>query len=152
MSWIDPITDRTQVDADRLIELNCIGWHGMTEEERIEWENSKGALNESDFNRVEHNLKYLSDLLNLGFTTYDDNIPYIIGATYVANLKANLGVLKNCIYAKLTTPNVPNEPLKGLAWNDVEQIILDCYEKFGDNFSYQSIDELHAGEYVGLVL
>lgn len=49
--WIDPIYDRTQADVDtiRLDPTN---------------ENSKGAYNYTDLNRIENNCKYVMNLLN----------------------------------------------------------------------------------------
>ena len=154
VTWIEPIFDRTQEDAQRLVALNVKGWHNMTADEKTEWTGlTKGALNTSDFDRVENDIHFLSDRLSLGLTTYEGNIPWCKTTAYIDNLKANLTAIRSTPYAKHDTPQVPTEPMSGFNWNDVERILYDVYD------TLFSIAELHMteseytmGEAIGLLI
>ena len=71
MSIIDTlITDRTEADADRVLELSAKGWAGMTAAEREEFAaGMKGSYNATDLNRVNAAMEYLeSRLVAMGYT------------------------------------------------------------------------------------
>lgn len=57
---IELVTDRNEADLARLKELAAKGLPGMTAEELTEWfEDSKGAYNHTDLNRVEAAVEYV---------------------------------------------------------------------------------------------
>lgn len=63
-SILQMVTDRTEADVARLEHLSSLGYHGMTAEERLEWElDHKGAYNNTDLNRVEAAVAYLAEKL-----------------------------------------------------------------------------------------
>ena len=65
MSFIQPITDRTILDIDKLQEYDEIGYKNLTTEQKNEWlSGMKGALNSSDLNRIESNQQYIFTLLS----------------------------------------------------------------------------------------
>lgn len=149
----EPITDRSQEDIDRLKYLNTKGYFNMSSGERAEWaRDSKGALNESDFVRVETNIHFISDFLGLSLTTLEDSIPYAISEDYINNLKDNLETLKATEYVKASTPDVPENPLQLFEWNKVEQILKDVYERLNESGFIDSTEALNMGESIGLIL
>lgn len=129
------ITDRTQIDVDRVNELTKKGWENMTPEEQSEWENGlKGSYNTSDLNRVQSAIRYLRDrFAGVGYTvelsdpktwTKQDVPTRAELMDYLADVRAIRGVLT----LLTTTPSVP-ETMIGLTYtkaNDIEQILYDA--------------------------
>ena len=69
LPWKNAVTDRTQSDVERVLELLKKGWHSFTEEEKETWQKGlKGALNRSDLERIQNNVQLLSDVLELDLT------------------------------------------------------------------------------------
>jgi hypothetical protein len=128
------ITDRTQMDVDRVNMLVKKGWANMTAEERSEWESGlKGAYNISDLNRVQSAVRYLSDrLAAVGYPlklsevknwTAQDVPTRSDLENYLADVRAVRGVFT----LLKTTPPAP-ETMIGLNYiraNNIEQILLD---------------------------
>lgn len=152
--WQTPIVDRTQTDVDEVNALKGIAWDDMTETQKTAWNKGlKGALNESDLERIENNIHLLSEVLELGLVTYDGNIPYIPNLSYWSNLILNVSTIRKSYSVHSGTPSVPVEPINTFSKvNDIEKILLDIYEIILTNFYYESIDELMMGDEVGLVL
>ena len=135
MSVIDTlVTDRTEADASRCIELRDKGWAAMTAAERAEWvAGMKGAYNASDLNRVASAMSYLSqrfasagysvpvssptDWANGDIPRKDDLDTYLDD---LRRIRAALAVMD-------TTPAAP-ESMDYLTWakaNDIEKILVD---------------------------
>lgn len=134
LSNFNLITDRTQADVDRYVELQSKGWRSMTDEEKAEWETSlKGAYNPTDMNRVESAVEYVANrLTEAGYVvlpvikkdwsgtdnpTLDDMKRYMKN---IADIRAALAVFSN-------TPEAPTTE-KRLTYqmaNDIERILLD---------------------------
>lgn len=150
------ITDRTQADVDRYAELRAKGWHGMTDEEKTEWETSlKGAYNHTDMNRVESAVEYVANrLTEAGYVvlpvvkknwtgsdkpTLDDIKRYMKN---IADIRAALTIFA-------TTPEAPTTG-KRLTYqmaNDMEQIIADVDDliaKMVNAYFYSG--DLYSGE------
>ena len=54
--WMQPVTDRSQNDANRVLELLKKGWDNFNMDEKTEWlSGMKGALNLSDMQRIQNN-------------------------------------------------------------------------------------------------
>lgn len=128
------ITDRTQLDVDRVNVLAKKGWENMTAEERAEWDGGlKGAYNCTDLNRVQSAVRYLQErFAGVGYSvelsdpktwTLQD-VPTLADlAEYLADVRAIRGVLT----LLKTTPTVP-DTMVGLTYvkaNHIEQILLD---------------------------
>ena len=135
MSVIDTlVTDRTEADASRCIELRDKGWAAMTAAERAEWvAGMKGAYNASDLNRVASAMSYLSqrfasagysvpvssptDWANGDILRKDDLDTYLDD---LRRIRAALAVMD-------TTPSAPGS-MDYLTWaraNDIEKILAD---------------------------
>lgn len=128
------ITDRTQMDVDRVNVLAKKGWANMTPEERSEWEvGLKGSYNSTDLNRVQSAVRYLRDrFANVGYFvdvsdaktwTMQDVPTQSEMDEYLADIRAIRGVLT----LFNTTPQVPDS-MVGLTYikaNHIEQILLD---------------------------
>lgn len=139
LSEFNLITDRTQADVDRYVELKDKGWDGMTEAERAEWSTDmKGAYNASDLNRVGTVLNYIRDkLAETGYVAENSfnmktnwttaNIPTV--QEFSAYLAA-VAAIREALAQRNTTPPVPAD-VRGLDYqgaNDIEQILVDVEE------------------------
>ena len=68
VEWIEPITDRSQTDVDRLAYLRSLDYSKLTSAQKAEWDqDSKGALNKSDLVRILNDIALLYE--TFGFTT-----------------------------------------------------------------------------------
>ena len=135
MSVIDTlVTDRTEADASRCIELRDKGWAKMTTAEKAEWvAGMNGAYNASDLNRVASAMSYLSqrfasagysvpvssptDWANGDIPTKGDMDTYLDD---LRRIRAALAVMD-------TTPAAPGS-MDYLTWakaNDIEKILAD---------------------------
>lgn len=135
MSIIDTlITDRTQADVDRVLELSAKGWAGMSAEEQAEWSAGlKGAYNAGDLNRVQEAMEYLAGAFeSYGYAVTLQPVPtWSVGeipteeqmAAYLANVTALRAVLD----MPSTTPAVPADMalLTYIEANNIEQILAD---------------------------
>ena len=78
MAWITPIINRTQADVDLVIEYGNIGYNNLTPEQKAVWDAGMiGALNAKDLNRIELNIQYLANLLEVGNLLIKSNISLI---------------------------------------------------------------------------
>lgn len=152
--WKTPITDRTQSDVDLVKELRLLRWSEMTDEQKTMWMSGlKGALNNSDLERIENNIHLLSDVFEVNMTTYENDIPYIPTLDYWQNLIDNVVAIRARGYAYWNTPQVPLLPINNFEKvNDIEKILRDTYQILISNLYYESIDEWYTGETVGLIL
>lgn len=118
MSVIDTlITDRTQADVDRIVELKnkimLSGLAALTQEEQTEYfGNAKGSYNATDLNRVGEACNYLYNL----FTQYGYTSPsYVtqktdwqysdtINVTNIGTYLNSLSVLKSLLNASQNIP------------------------------------------------
>lgn len=128
------ITDRTQLDVDRVNVLAKKGWENMTPEERSEWEiGLKGAYNCTDLNRVQSAVRYLQDrFANIGYsvklsepkTWTMQDVPT---SKDMQNYLADVDAIRSVLTLLKTTPPVP-DTMVGLTYikaNHIEQILLD---------------------------
>jgi len=145
MSWIEPIVDRTQSDVDRLIQLsikiNSLGWANVSPEDRVEWligsdGNIKGAINDSDLNRMECNTKFLVDKLRTEFgITIDIDESNPLWNKTIIPLLSNINRIRDNVVATVGgsypitgTPTIEyNNPLNWDDANDIERNLYDLY-------------------------
>ena len=150
--WKNAVTDRTQSDVERVLELLKKGWQSFTHEEKETWQNGlKGALNRADLERIQNNVQLLSDVLELDLVVED--IPEIPMADFYNTLAANVEAIRGAYCIHADTPPTPPAPLNTFQkWNDIEKILLDVYEILMNNFSYYCGGEIYAGDTSGLLL
>lgn len=156
LSDFNLITDRTQADVDRYLELKAKGLRGMTDAEKAEWETSlKGAYNYTDMNRVESAVEYVTNrLTEAGYIvipvvkkdwnstdkpTLDDLKRYMKN---VSDIRAALATFE-------TTPVAPSTERK-LSFqmaNAIEQILVDVDELISRMMNaYFYAGDLYSGE------
>lgn len=150
--WIEAVTDRSQSDIYRVLELLEKGWKNFTDSEKREWyAGMKGTLNTSDLIRIQNNIQLLSDVLELNLTVSD--VPEIPTVTLFGEIRENTGKIRSAYCIHSTTPIVPEEPVNTFEkWNDIEKILSDVYEILLNNFHYYCGTEIYAGESSGLLL
>lgn len=155
MSWIEPITDRTQADVDRAKYLISKGYVNLTAEEKAEWDAGlKGCFNRSDAERIVNNINLLAEVLEITVPTWV-NIPYTpLTQDIDYHIRYPIQRIRESYSVYDTTPEVPGYSNH---WdyqkiNDLEQILKDVYTIVESNFYYNSTDEITMGDSVGLIL
>lgn len=159
--FIPPVYDRTYEDIATLLYYLNKGFKNLTEEEKEVWltQDFKGALNASDLNRIENNMRVLALVteVEIQTKTWDTaNIPTLDEFT---RLKNNLTLIRTKIPLKDDTPEIPELPWNTYQKiNDVEKILNDMYDILNTNFYYycghnssNSVIDIYCGEGMGLI-
>ena len=136
MPFIQPITDRTILDIDKLQEYDEIGYKNLTTEQKNEWlSGMKGALNSSDLNRIESNQQYILNLLsNQYILTFKTNwlMTDFVEDSDENRILMNLKTLMQPFNFNEQTV-VPEKPLNYFEKiNQIESIILQMYDKYNE--------------------
>lgn len=158
ISWIPPVTDRTQADVDRAKYLINKGYANLTVEERAEWNAGlKGCLNASDLSRILNNIELLRQVLELPYPAVTQTVPYTPTISWFDyNIRWYTEQIRSAYSVYDTTPQVPSGldaskyTYKDI--NDIEQILKDVHDIIESNFYYLSIDNITMGDEVGLIL
>lgn len=152
VEWEKAITDRTEEDVKRVLEMLKKGWNNFDTKEKEEWMSGcKGAVNDTDLERIRNNIQLMSDVLGLDLETVQT--PAIVTDKYFLLLIENVKSIRSAYSIHSTTPEVPKEPLNTFEkWNDIEKILQDVYEIILNNFSYYCGNEIYAGDQCGLLL
>lgn len=136
MAWITPITDRTQADVNLVLEYGSIGYNNLTPEQKAVWNaGMKGALNASDLNRIENNIKFLAsslELYNLNIKT-DWQMSDVPRNNDFNRILSNLNAVKDKARERfsINLPGTPSLPLNGFEKiNDIENILYIIYGRF----------------------
>lgn len=147
------VTDRSQSDVKRVLELLEKGWKNLTEDEQTEWNSGlKGALNKSDLERIQNNIQLLSEVLELDLTV-TVVVPDPPTISFFDEIRENTESIRGAYMIHKTTPTVPEQPLNMIEkWNDIEKILEDVYGILLNNFNYYCGNEIYAGEETGLLL
>lgn len=140
MSFIQPITDRTILDIDKLQEYDEIGYKNLTTEQKNEWlSGMKGALNSSDLNRIESNQQYILNILsNQYILTFKTNwlMTDFVEDSDENRILSNLKTLMQPFNFE-EEPQVPEKPLNYFEKiNQIENIILQIYNKYYSKIKY----------------
>ena len=140
MPFIQPITDRTTLDIDKLQEYDEIGYKNLTTEQKNEWlSGMKGALNSSDLNRIESNQQYIFTLLsNQYILTFKTNwlMTDFVEDSDENRILMNLKTLMQPFNFE-EEPQVPEKPLNYFEKiNQIENIILQMYNKYYSKIKY----------------
>lgn len=138
MSIIDElITDRTQADVDRQLELDAkwdpkLGYFGGPYEEYQEWlEGTKGTYRASDLNRVGEAMIYIANrLAEAGYDITvlprtDWTVEDWVTPENLQELLAALRTLRSAFAQRSGTPSVPvyTDRLTYTEANDIEKIL-----------------------------
>lgn len=140
MPFIQPITDRSILDIQKLQEYDEIGYKNLTTEQKNEWlSGMKGALNSSDLNRIESNQQYIFTLLsNQYILTFKTNwlMTEFVEDSDENRILMNLKTLMQPFDFNEQTV-VPDEPLNYFEKiNQIENIILQMYDKYYSKIKY----------------
>lgn len=120
--WITPIYDRTQADVDFAIS-KIAEWRGKGVRDEYEL---KGCFNVSDINRIENNIKFLSNNLSALYyfsqtstKTWDrSGLPDI---DEVARIISNINTIILSFYQNESAPELPNTMLTYEQINNIEE-------------------------------
>lgn len=150
--WQETVTDRSQSDVNRVLELLEKGWQNFSDNEKTEWSNGlKGAMNTADYERIQNNIQLLSDVLEIGLTV--SAVPEPPTASFFDEILQNVTAIREAHPAYTTTPENPTHPLNTYSkWNDIEKILTDVYTILLNNFCYYCGSEIYAGDETGLLL
>lgn len=140
MPFIQPITDRSILDIQKLQEYDEIGYKNLTTEQKNEWlSGMKGALNSSDLNRIESNQQYIFTLLsNQYILTFKTNwlMTEFVEDSDENRILMNLKTLMQPFDFNEQTV-VPEKPLNYFEKiNQIENIILQMYDKYYSKIKY----------------
>ena len=140
MPFIQPITDRSILDIQKLQEYDEIGYKNLTTEQKDEWlSGMKGALNSSDLNRIESNQQYIFTLLsNQYILTFKTNwlMTDFVEDSDENRILMNLKTLMQPFNFE-EEPQVPEKPLNYFEKiNQIENIILQMYDKYYSKIKY----------------
>lgn len=136
MPFIQPITDRSILDIQKLQEYDEIGYKNLTTEQKNEWlSGMKGALNSSDLNRIESNQQYILNLLsNQYILTFKTNwlMTDFVEDSDENRILMNLKTLMQPFNfdAQMVAPNKPLNYFEKI--NQIENIILQMYDKYNE--------------------
>ena len=140
MPFIQPITDRSILDIQKLQEYDEIGYKNLTTEQKNEWlSGMKGALNSSDLNRIESNQQFILNLLsNQYILTFKTNwlMTDFVEDSDENRILMNLKTLMQPFNFE-EEPQVPEKPLNYFEKiNQIENIILQMYDKYYSKIKY----------------
>lgn len=149
--WKEPVTDRTAEDVEAVKTLLAKNWDEYTDEEKETFLSGlKGALNTSDLERVQNNIKILLEVIES--TNSVDSIGEFMTAALQNNIKANLTAIRGYPLKYKTTPEVPETPYNTYQkWNDIEQILHDAYSVVQSFVVYYCGNDYYCGDSIGLI-
>lgn len=153
------IIDRTQNDVARAQELIYTGYKNLTPEQKKEWDSGlKGCYSVFDLNRVENEVKRISDILNeagyenkvevnAGWQTND-----ILTEADVERYLNNIEILRAAFFVYSTTPETPVNYKPYNYANDIEKILFDISNLFTSNQNEVNyMGEIYAGDLIGVL-
>ena len=146
--WITPVFDRTYDDVYFAI-TKLAEWK---EKGSIDVYELKGCLNVSDINRIENNVKFLSDELSKLYyfphTTTDywweDSLPKI---NDINRIIGNVKKIISAYYQIQGTPSVPDTMLTYEHINSIEENLMNVYTILNDmKDNFRECDTFECGE------
>lgn len=153
MEWV---YDRTQEDVKRaklLTQKYAAGT--ITKTEKKEWAaGMKGALNASDLNRIEGNIREIAGFLAITVTTKTWEKNQIPRVSDFKRIRDNVQRIRDAWSTLKDTTDTPDTPLVTYQqWNAIERILHDVkyvYDRVMDSYYYCG-DEIYAGEGIGIL-
>lgn len=153
------ITDRTQADVDRFLELKAKSFENMTSSEQLEWSSSmKGSYNNTDLNRVGQAMIFLMEELQkqsytIKVTPKTDWVMEDIPTPMQLNhLLEDVQTCRDKLKFLVETPPVP-ETMEQFTYdkaNDIEQIFVNIYDSLQHiiNSKWARSGEYYSGEVI----
>lgn len=156
MAWITPIINRTQADVDLVIEYGNIGYNNLTPEQKAVWDAGMiGALNAKDLNRIELNIQYLANLLEVGNLLIKSNwkMSDICRSSDFNRILSNLDAVKNKFNIdfeyEIPLPATPDLPLNSFdKINDIENILYIIHENLIQVYSWSNFITSETQEFI----
>ena len=156
------VYDRSQIDVDRVKELNFKYLNRtITEEEKQEWNTGidgnaglKGAFTISDIKRIEYNCELIGELLAVEVPVKSWKYGDIPRESDYRRILVNVQNIRDAYIVYSDTPQVPEQPLNSYQkWNDIERILHDVYTIYINiqNSYYYCGSEIYAGEGIGII-
>ena len=129
-TWLEPIFDRTAEDVE-FAKQQIQAWIGQVlTGNPAETRDLKGCLNLSDLNRIEGNIRYLSD--KLGELRYGTSVTTKVWERRglpteqdVRRIISNIQVIIDAYHQRDSSPNLPNDMNTYRQINDIEQNLND---------------------------
>ncbi len=151
-NWEKAVTDRSQNDVDHVLELLKKGWKNFSQNEKREWMSGmKGALNQSDMQRIQNNTKLLSDVLELELMIKE--VPVHPTEDFFISVIKNTEAIRSAYVIHKNTPKTPKTPINTYQkLNDIEKILDDVHSILLNNFNFYCGTEIYAGDKTGLLL
>ena len=117
--WMSPVQDRTQVDVDYAKARIQAGFNSSE---------LKGCFNVTDINRIENNVRYIADRLNvLKYTNTVETKSWdmygLPNVTEITRLINNVSKLITAYYRPANSPDLPNTLLTYNQVNDLEKML-----------------------------
>ena len=117
--WISPVHDRKQIDVD---------YAKARLESGINISELKGCFNVTDINRIENNIRYIADRLNvLKYTNTVETKSWdmygLPNVTEITRLINNVSKLITAYYRPANSPDLPNTLLTYTQVNDLEKML-----------------------------
>lgn len=117
--WISPVHDRKQIDVD---------YAKARLESGINISELKGCFNVTDINRIENNIRYIADRLNvLKYTNTVETKSWdmygLPNVTEITRLINNVSKLITAYYRPADSPDLPNTLLTYTQVNDLEKML-----------------------------
>lgn len=124
------ITDRTQSDVDRVKEITAKARTGTwTENEQEEWlAGMKGALNYTDFNRIESGMEELASIVGVSVSVQEDwTIDGYMKVSDATRWLSNISAIREKCSGSSLIPDTPESmnKLDFSTMNQIEQILFD---------------------------
>lgn len=124
------VTDRTQSDVDRVKSITEKARSGTwTDDEKQEWlAGMKGALNYTDFNRIESGIQELASIVGANVSVKTDwQIDGYMKQSDAVRWLSNVAAIRSKCAGLDSTPDVPAsmDRLSFSAMNQIEQVLYD---------------------------
>lgn len=124
------VTDRTQSDVERVKSITEKARSGTwTDDEKQEWlAGMKGALNYTDFNRIEFGIQELASIVGANVSVKTDwRIDGYMKQSDAVRWLSNIAAIRSKCAGLDSTPDVPSsmDRLSFSTMNQIEQVLYD---------------------------
>lgn len=124
------VTDRTQSDVERVKSITEKARSGTwTDDEKQEWlSGMKGALNYTDFNRIESGIQELASIVGANVSVKTDwRIDGYMKQSDAVRWLSNIAAIRSKCAGLDSTPDVPSnmDRLSFSTMNQIEQVLYD---------------------------
>lgn len=147
VEWIEPVFDRTYADVE-FAKRKIAEW---IEENVSTVYELKGCLNVSDMNRIENNIKYLSDILSKNLyikslQTKKWNMDSVVMLDDVRRILDNVTTIVENFHKPIKSKSLPYNMGSYIDINTIEEILFYVKELVDDmEGCYQISDTFYSG-------